>query len=176
MSSVGPANHLHWSPRIIIPDAFLDSKKVWVESALERNHQFDPLLPCVLDGLDGLFEVGGDGLLAEDVLAEGCRVPDLLRVELRRRTDPHRLYIRVVYHLLGVAGIVVDIVLLGELLDGFRTRGAADRDDLGTFALLDRVHVHDTDTAAADDTNAKRRRLLGFDPDEESVDNGGGMR
>ena len=82
----------------------LDAEEVRVEAALQGGHELDAFLAGVVDGLDGLDQVGRQRLLAEDVLARVRARLDLSRVELRRRAEPHRLDVRVVDHVLLVRG------------------------------------------------------------------------
>ena len=49
-----------------------------------------------IDGIDSPRQVGGNGLLTEDVLPGGRAFLDLVRVELGRGADPHRLDVGVV--------------------------------------------------------------------------------
>mmetsp|Transcript_38065 Transcript_38065/g.127390 ORF Transcript_38065/g.127390 Transcript_38065/m.127390 type:complete len:385 (+) Transcript_38065:183-1337(+) len=69
---------------LAVHDGALDAHEVGVEAALQRDHQLNALLAREEHALDGLVQLGGNRLLAKDVLAGVRRRRDLLRVELRR--------------------------------------------------------------------------------------------
>ena len=94
-------------------DSILDTLEVGIESSLQAGHELDTGLIAGVDGLDGLGEVGGKGLLAEHVLAVGGAGLDLLGVVLGGGADPDGIDLGVGDNLHGISGEARDTEISG---------------------------------------------------------------
>lgn len=84
-------------------DGILDALEVGIETSLQTSHELNTGLIAGVDGLDGLGEVGGKGLLAEHVLAVRGACLDLLGVVLGGGADPDGIDLGVGDNLHGIS-------------------------------------------------------------------------
>lgn len=168
----------------------MDTLEVRVESTLKSNHNLDSSLGASIDGLDGFGEIGSNGFFAKDMLAIGGTSLNLLGMETRGRANPDGVNLRVGDNIHSIAGESGDVVLGGsyniqekkgteqvseELKkpDQFHSRkkliltsfslgdgGVGHDDGVHTGALADGFQMHNTDTAATNQTDLDD--LFGF--------------
>lgn len=98
-------------------DSILDTLEVGIESSLQAGHELDTGLIAGVDGLDGLGEVGGKGLLAEHVLAVGGAGLDLLGVVLGGGANPDGIDLGVGDNLHGISGEARDTEIGGGCIE-----------------------------------------------------------
>ena len=94
-------------------DSILDALEVGIEAPLQTRHELDTSLIAGIDGLDGLGEVGGKGLLAEHVLSVGGAGLDLLGVVLGGGADPDGVDLGIGDNLHGITGEARDTKIGG---------------------------------------------------------------
>mmetsp|Transcript_7418 Transcript_7418/g.15926 ORF Transcript_7418/g.15926 Transcript_7418/m.15926 type:complete len:418 (+) Transcript_7418:306-1559(+) len=144
-------------------NGLLDTLKVLVESSLQTNHELDTGFVTGIDRLDGLRQIGGNGLFAKDVFVCGGAGLDLIGVELGRRTDPNRIDLRVVDDVHGIVGEFGNVVLAGGGF-GLGNGGVGNNNGDDTGSLGDGFQVDQTDAAHADDTDLDNLLgIVGFD-------------
>lgn len=98
-------------------DGILDTLEVGIETPLQTSHELNTGLITGVDGLDGLGEVGGKGLLAKHMLAIGGAGLDLLGVVLGGGADPDGIDLGVGDNIHGISSEARDTEISGGCIE-----------------------------------------------------------
>mmetsp|Transcript_9672 Transcript_9672/g.14493 ORF Transcript_9672/g.14493 Transcript_9672/m.14493 type:complete len:234 (-) Transcript_9672:173-874(-) len=138
---------------LLILNRLLDTTEVGIKTTLQSSHELDSSIVTGIDGLNGCSQVGGEGLLAKDVLAVFGAGLDLFRVERGGGADPHSINVGVGDDVHGIRGETGNSKLSSGCLGlGYSRIGNNNR--LYIRSLGDGTQMYNSNTSTSNNSNS----------------------